>query len=548
MSNVNRFSFRISFPILVLLAQPAFCLPARTEAEPAASTPAARVILGEETVFTVNTPLFSLSPEERAQRISQRMKKLAEDTRYDPLRIQVADNESASEIALDDFTIMSVTNNDARTSGLPRKELAARHAGKIKQAIGNYRKTYDLRSLALGGLFALLATLIFVFLWKLAGAGYSLLGGKLTAWAPSAIKSIRIGRVELLPAARITEFLRWSLSGLNLLLLFLLFYIYLSVLFSFFPWTHGLAAKLLGYAVTPLVSLFKALVGYIPDLIFVIITIVCVHYLLKGLEVFAGEVQKERITLPGFYPDWAKPTFQIVRFVVWAFSLVIIFPYLPGSSSSAFRGVSVFLGVLFSLGSTSAVSNAVAGVILTYMRPFKIGDRVKIVDTVGDVIEKGLLLTRIKTIKNVYITIPNALVLSSHIINYSSLSENEGLILNTTVTIGYDVAWAKVHELLIAAADAADGILPTPRPFVLQTALNDCNVAYELNAYTDRPETMSQIYSDIHRNIQDGFAAAGIEILSPAYTAMRDGNEPVLPSEKAETARQFRVTVNRKHL
>lgn len=526
-------------PILLgaaLLLTPAAIFGAEKPPRPvaAAAVSTAPVTLGGETVLVLRSRLLSLSAEERAQRVSQRIKRLAADAATDPAAIKVVEEDAVSDIAIGDFVIMSVTDNDAALAGVTRAALAKENADMIRSAVATYKRTYNLKSLAIGLLFAVLVTLAFVFLLKMISAAYAKADKKFDEWAPSRIKGVKLQQVELLPAARITEFLSWLLGALRVAVVLLLIYIYLPIVFSFFPWTKGLADKLFGYVLHPLTSLLKAVLGYIPNLIFVAITLFCVHYFLRMVAVVVREIKAGRITFPGFYPDWAQPTFQIVRFIVWAFSLVIIFPYLPGSDSPAFKGVSVFLGVLFSLGSTSAIANAVAGIILTYMRPFKLGDRVKIVDTVGEVIEKGLLVTRVKTIKNLYVTIPNAMVLGSHIVNYSSLSEEKGIILNTTVTIGYDVPWKKVHELLISAASSAENVMQDPKPFVLQTALNDYNVAYELNAYTDAPESMAKTYSDIHANIQDRFAEAGVEILSPAFAALRDANGPVLPNAPAD--------------
>lgn len=237
------------------------------------------------------------------------------------------------------------------------------------------------------------------------------------------------------------------------------------------------------------------------------------------------------ITFPGFYHEWADPTYRIVRFLVIAFAAIAIFPYIPGSTSAAFQGVSVFLGVLLSLGSAGAVSNTVAGVIITYMRPFQIGDRVKIADTFGDVMEKTLLVTRVRTIKNVLITIPNSMVLGSHLVNYSSSAKDPGLILPTSVTIGYDAPWKTVHELLISAARATTHILGKPEPFVLQTSLDDFYVTYELNAYTRQPNLMASIYAELHQNIQNKFNEAGVEIMSPHYAQIRDGNKITIPDQ-----------------
>jgi small-conductance mechanosensitive channel len=269
----------------------------------------------------------------------------------------------------------------------------------------------------------------------------------------------------------------------------------------------------------------------LPNLFFLAAIVVVAYYVTRFVKFLFIQVARGALTLPGFYPDWAMPTYKIARFLIAAFTLVVAFPYLPGSSSPAFQGVSIFFGLLFSLGSSSAIGNIVAGVVLTYTRAFQLGDRVKVGDTVGDVIEKTLLVTRIRTIKNVEIAIPNAMVLSSHIINFSSSAKEEGLILNTTVTIGYDAPWRTVHQLLMDAALATENVLQEPKPFVLQTALNDFYVSYEINAYTDRPSAMAGTYSQLHQNIQDAFNKAGVEIMSPHYSALRDGNQPAVPEE-----------------
>jgi small-conductance mechanosensitive channel len=210
-------------------------------------------------------------------------------------------------------------------------------------------------------------------------------------------------------------------------------------------------------------------------------------------------------------------------------AFIVAFPYLPGGNSDAFKGVSLFIGLLLSLGSSSAVSNVLAGLVLTYMRPYHGGDRVKIADTVGDIVEKSLLVTRVRTIKNVEVVIPNSAILSNQILNYSALARSRGLILNTTVTIGYDASWRTVHELLRQAALDTDGILHDPPPFVFETSLNDFHVSYELNAYTDRANDIQDIYSHLHEAIQDRFNRAGVEIMSPAYHSLRDGNTVTIP-------------------
>jgi small-conductance mechanosensitive channel len=267
----------------------------------------------------------------------------------------------------------------------------------------------------------------------------------------------------------------------------------------------------------------------LPNLAVIAVVLLVVRFLIHILKLIFRGIEQKRITLPGFYPEWSATSFNLTRILMIVLTLIIIFPYLPGSDSPAFQGVSIFVGVLFSLGSTTAVANVVAGIVITYTRAFKMGDRVKISNTEGDVIERSAFVTRIRTPKNVEVSIPNSSVLGDHIINYSSQAETTGLTLHTNMTIGYDVPWTTVHELLLEAASKTDDILSEPPPFVLQTALNDFYVEYELNATTRNPGQKTRIYSDLHANILNAFQAADVEILSPHYRADRDGTDRVIP-------------------
>jgi small-conductance mechanosensitive channel len=267
----------------------------------------------------------------------------------------------------------------------------------------------------------------------------------------------------------------------------------------------------------------------LPNIFYIAAIVLITRYALRGVHALFSAVGDGAITFKEFHRDWAEPSYKIVRVLLLAFAAVVVFPYLPGARSDAFKGVSLFLGVLFSLGSSSAIGNMVAGVVLTYTRAFQIGDRVKIGETIGDVTEKTLLVTRVRTIKNVEITIPNGTVLGAQVVNYTTLAATRGLILNTAVTIGYDAPWRTVHELLIAAAARTEHLAPEPAPFVLQTSLDDFYVTYEINAYTARADLMAVIYSRLHENIQESFNAAGVEIMSPHYGALRDGNPTTIP-------------------
>lgn len=277
---------------------------------------------------------------------------------------------------------------------------------------------------------------------------------------------------------------------IRLLLYLLLVAAYVSLVLSFFPWTRGLARSLFGYVKTALATVITGVVEYLPNLVFLAVIGVITDYLLKVLRFFFSEIEHGTIVFDWFYPEWARPTHKLIQFLALAFAATVAFPYFPGSHTPAFQGISIFLGVLVSLGSSSAIANIFAGIILTYTRGLLVGDRVQIGETVGDVVDKTLLVTCIRTIKNVVVTIPNSAVLTSHIVNFSTTAtavDAAPLILHSTVTLGYDIPWRQVYDVLIAAALKTPGILAEPAPFVLQSGLDDFYLRYELNAYTSDP-------------------------------------------------------------
>lgn len=516
----------------------------KPDAKEISPIPQASVAVNGKALFTV-PGVLSFPAEARAAAINRRIQDLSKDVLFKPESMSVADSENTTDIMAGDLIVMSVTDQDAELAKQSRQDLAHDYAQRIRSALIALRKEYSFKSLLLGAVYAVIATLILVLIFRILGRLFPRLYKKLDGWRGTHIRSLRIQNFELLPAERITGFATGLGRLLHFALILIALYFYASLVLGFFPWTRGYAQVLVGYVLSPVHYVGDAVIGFLPNLFFIAVIIVAAFYLIKFIKMIFTEIERGTVGFPSFYPEWAEPTYKIVRFLVIALTLIIVFPYLPGSRSSAFRGVSIFLGVLVSLGSTSAVANIVAGVILTYMRAFKVGDRVKIADTMGDVIEKNLLVTRIRTIKNVEITIANAMVLGTHIINFSSSAQQGGgLILHTTVTIGFDAPWRTVHQLLIDAALSTEAILKQPTPFIYQTALDDFYVHYELNAYTDQPSKMAKIYSDLHANIQDKFNNAGVEIMSPHFSSVRDGNRIAIPDDylpKGYSAPAFRL-------
>ena len=503
--------------------------PHYTTAPSPVNATSAPVSINDKVLFYVQSKILSITPENRAEIIAKRIEKLSKDPLFDINSITVADTETSTDITAGDLIIMTVTEDDAKAAGTNRLELAHKHAATISSAIDLQRREYSLKAVLFGVLFAVISTAVFVLLMVFMKKMFLRAYEKIYSWKDVRIRGLKFQKLEILSSTQVTDGIVKTAKLTRAVLIILLLYFYIPLVLSFFPWTRRYSSTIFGYIMSPLHTMGRALTSYLPNLFFIAVIIIVTRYVLKLIKVIFDAVEKDNIKLPGFFADWAQPTYKIVRFLVIAFTVVVAFPYLPGADSPAFKGVSLFLGVLFSLGSTAAVANVVAGVILTYMRAFTIGDRVKISDTMGDIIEKTLLVTRVRTVKNEDVTIPNAMVLGSHIINYSSSAKERGLILHTTVTIGYDAPWKKVHELLITAALSSAHILKEPAPFVLQTSLDDFYVSYQINAYTDQPNKMAVIYDSLHQNIQDKFNEGGVEIMSPHYSSLRDGNQTTVP-------------------
>jgi len=526
-------------------SDPPLTTPAQLQQAPPAQPAGMPVVFEEETLFVIYDQLGPFTPQERAQAIAERLARLAKDpfTRIYP--VTTADRETTSELIYGEMVVMTLTDRDALPTGKNRFDVAKDYADKIQAALAKSREQFTVRTLLIDVGLAILDTIILVVLLVLFHKTFPRLYAKLEAWRGAVIRPIRIQTVELLSADQITLALTGLIKAIRVAAVLVLLYVYLTTVLGIFPWTRGISAALFNAVLSTLQVIGQAFATYVPNIVSIVVIIVVTRYILKVISLLFVGIGRGAITFAGFHRDWAEPTYKIVRFLVIVFAAIACFPYIPGSQSEGFRGISVFLGLLISLGSAAAIGNVIAGIVLTYMRPFHVGDRVKIADTFGDVTERTLLVTRVRTIKNVDITIPNALVLSAHIINFSSsASSSPPLILHTSVTIGYDAPWRKVHELLIAAARVTTRILQDPEPFVLQTSLNDFYVTYEINAYTDEPNLMATIYAELHQHIQDKFNEAGVEIMSPHYGQIRDGNQTTIPEQylpKTYQAPAFRI-------
>ncbi|NCS11925.1 MAG: mechanosensitive ion channel family protein [Microcystis aeruginosa G13-09] len=506
------------------------------------------VMLDGKTLFFIRRGVSSFSAEERANTITRRIERIAQNDSIpiENLTIEQIPDDNSLYLSVDQEVILTVTERDAKAYRSTPEVLAQQALQKIQVAIAQYRQDRKPEQLFKNIIYTVIATFAFLII----SFAVIKISGKLFPFIRRLIESltpgIQIGNIEIVSSSKISFFWLRVLRMIRLFILFLLTFNYATFVLRLFPWTRVFGESILGYFSRSLELVLSSIGKYLPNAFIIAIIIFVTYYLIRLIKPFFTAIERGNLVIPGFYTDWAKPTYNLLLVIIIALAAIVAFPYLPGFDSPAFRGVSVFLGLLLSLGSTSAIANVIGGIILIYTRAFRIGDHIQVGDVIGDLIEKNFLVIRICTPTNKIITIPNSSLLSSNVINFSISSRelNRNLIIQTTITLGYDLPWRKAHKTLIEAALETDHILKEPAPFVLQTSLDNFYISYQLNAYTNQPNLMVIIYSELHQNIQDKCNEAGIEILSPSYTSLRDGNtttipENYLPSDYA--APPFRV-------
>ena len=525
-----RHIFLVFFFLLVVLAGQVFAV----QSEPPLLLPSeqtietAPVIIDDMTLFSVRG-IQAFPAEVRAAAIADRIRKIASDRSIPAASVTIAEAKYSTDIVAGEVKLVSIYDADAAVDRISRQVIARVYLAKIRSSVEKYRSDRSPESLARGAGYALVVTIGLIVVLFVLGKMYRRLYSLLESRYKSRVHALHIQSLEFVRAERIWTALTGVLRVIRFILLLIIFYACLHLVLGFFPWTRLFAAHLLDYVMKPVLMIGKGLLKNLPNLLFIAVLIILTRYFLKLLKLFFAGIEHKALTISGFDPDWAKPTYKIVRLLVVVFAVIVAYPYIPGSESPAFKGISLFIGVVFSLGSSSAISNIIAGYMMTYRRAFKIGDRVKIDEYTGDVTEIRLQVTHLRTIKNEEVIVPNSTILSGHIVNYSSFAREHGLILHTTVGIGYEVPWRQVQAMLKLAAERTPGLLREPQPFVLQKSLGDFSVTYELNVYVDDPHGMATMYSELHKNVLDAFNEYGIQIMTPAYEG--DPDQPKVVSK-----------------
>lgn len=487
--------------------------------------------------------ITSFPAKERARLIGERIKNIADNESVNTESLMVTELEDRTNVLSGNDFIVSIFDADAEIEGIDRQLLAETIKISIAKAINSYRYERSSGVLLRKTFYAIAATILLLLLLFLFQRTSLRLDRLLQAKLKSKIEGLESKSYRLVQAKQLWTALRRFIKSVKIIFIVVLIFLYLEFVLKLYPLTKPIADELFSIILKPLGSLGIGLIDSLPNLVFLIVLIIIIRYLLKLIKLFFAGLNQGTITFVNFDQEWALPTYKIVRFLIIIFTFVVAYPYIPGSDSEAFKGISVFLGVMFSLGSSSFIGNIIAGYSLTYRRAFKMGDRIKVEDVFGDVVDMKLFVTRLRSLKNEEIVIPNSTLINSNIINYSSLSRQNGLILHTTVGIGYETPWRLVEEMLKSAADRTEGLLKQPSPFVLQKSLGDFAVTYEINAYSNDPSQMMLVYTSLNQNILDIFNENNVQIMTPAYEG--DPAEPkVVPKEKWFTS----VNPNKKSL
>lgn len=485
------------------------------------------VISFNDTLFNVYGNIGSFTSKQRAKSIERKIDVLAENHLFAGDSIKFADTGNYLNIMYQNEILMSVDSIQAAQESKTKVQAAQYYKNQIISAVELQKENTSWQQILIQVAGTVGIVIIEIFILK--GIRYFYRRCKVAIWKQRGKKIKGIFGIIDDHRAMLTTISIAKVIKFLIVLIFL--YLGLLAVFKLFPYTKHISDQLLEYVLSPLRSVGKSVMAYMPKLFTIAVIVVIFKYIQKFVRSLAEKIATNKITVKGFYPDWAMPTYNLISGLLFIFMFILIFPYLPNSDSQIFQGVSVFAGIMLSLGSTSVIGNLVAGLVITYMRPFKLGDRIKLGEFTGDVLEKTALVTRIKTPKNEVITIPNSNIMSAQTVNYTQSAKEHGLILYLTIGAGYHVPWQKVHEMLYEIANRTEHVLKRQKPFILQDQFRDFYVDYQLNVYIKEAKLSAKVYSDLRQHAQDVFAENNIEMVAPHYSISRivDGEDSAVP-------------------
>ncbi|GAA6180751.1 mechanosensitive ion channel family protein [Shimia sp. NS0008-38b] len=503
----------------------AFAALSQEEPAPADGPPTMDDATFIQTVEVDGEPLFAvrgstaLPAEERAALVTKRITEVASSSEAVSVEMRVERSELGLSIFADNTMVSVTTQADADYEQMDVDVLAALHADSIKEAIVSYRANRTDEAFSHSTITALMWSGVFgiyciVLFWLRKRVPRFIAG-----IVEHQTRGLQQATGDIVQSQAVSNIAKFLIRLLVDVTLFTGFYYYLSFVLHSFPNTRPVAELLIRYVTDPILGLLHGFVGYLPNFITIAIIAAVTRWMIKGVYLFFESVDQGVVELKSFEKHWIWPTYNLIRGGLILTAAVICFPYIPGSDSAAFQGLTILVGVMVSLGSNSVISNVLAGLFVLYKRSMNIGDRIRVGDYYGDVMQIRLMETYLKSVKNELISIPNATLLNSEVINYSSKIDGKGLLLHTTVGIGYEEPRKKVEAMLVEAARRTKGLKNTPAPFVLVTGLLDFATNYQINAFTTRGSYLPLLLSELHKNITDVFNENGVQIMTPNYEA-----------------------------
>ncbi|MBL4768485.1 MAG: mechanosensitive ion channel [Rhodobacteraceae bacterium] len=487
------------------------------------------VVIDGVSIFSVRGTT-ALPADKRAENVQNQLLAIAEASEETSVKVEFEPGELGFRILADGQLVSITTNADAEYEKVDLFVLASIQSKAVEKAILDYRagRTDEAR----------VHSAYVVLAWTVGFAAMTLILLRLRKSIPRRVErfveakfsDVQTATKDVVKSHAVAALARYFVQFFILIIIFASFYYYLSLILLSFAETKPFAQLLITYVTSPVFNILKGFVAFIPNMITIGIVVAMTRGLIKGSFIFFQNIEAGTISIKNFEKHWIWPTYNIVRVTLMLIAAIICFPFIPGAESEAVKGLTLLVGVMVSLGSNSVVSNVLAGLFVIYRRSMNIGDRIRVGEHVGDVVKIKLMETYIKSIKNELISIPNGQILNSDVINYSSKIDGRGLLLHTTVGIGYEEPRAKVEAMLIEAAKRTPNLKNSPTPFVLCSALADYAVNYQINAYTTRGSIMPKITSDLHSNIIDVFNENGVQIMTPSYIA--DTDIPKIPPQE----------------
>lgn len=489
----------------------------------------APVVIDGDALFLVRG--FSALPAiERAEQVQRRIIKIAELNDGKGIQIDIEKNEFGLAIEVEGRIVTVVTNSDAEFEQVELDVLAGLQAKAIKSAIKQYLENRSNTARVGSALAAVGWSVIFFAVTWVFFKKRRLLVTYFSRRAEKRFENVEEATQSLVRGKAIASIMGYVFNVIMWIAYLVLSYYYLSFVLLAFAETRPIAELLLRVVSDPVIAIATGFVGYLPSLITLCIIAALTHFGLIGIRLFFENVEKGVFKLGEFEPHWINPTHFLVRVLLILIAVVFAYPYIPGSDSRAFQGLTILAGVMLSLGSNTVISNMMAGLFVIYRRSTNLGDRIQVGDRIGDVVEIKLMETLIRSIKNEMISIPNAQLLNSEVVNFSRTFDGRGLLVHTTVGIGYEEPPKKVKAMLIEAARRTKHLKSDPAPFVLWSQLADYAINYEINAYTSRGASLPRIKSDLHENIAEVFSENGTQIMTPSYIA--DPEIPKIPDQE----------------